>query len=128
MSENLRGNRVAILGYNSAGVHHLEASPSPFSNAFDTVARHAGLVAYQRSAAAENPVEQRGFAHIGASENNDKWQLSHIHSNVRSGSNRHGNFCVILFLPASNLFEFQSNEGCGFTPNRPPGAFGVGVV
>ena len=58
-------DQLGIVGHDAARIDQAKLPPGPFVLAIDAVARDARLVAYNRAAAFGEPVEERGFAHVG---------------------------------------------------------------
>src|SRR5215472_2937822 len=69
----LRDERFLVRN-NAAGVHHFQSFAAPFRFAVDAVASDAGLVGNDGAPRARQAVEQRGLAHVGASDNDQRWQ------------------------------------------------------
>jgi hypothetical protein len=65
------GGAVAGVGLPAAGVDDGEAAAVPLGVVGDAVAGHAGHVLDDRLAAADDAVDQGGFAYVGAADDGD---------------------------------------------------------
>ena len=73
------GDQLGIVGHDAARVDQPKSPAGPLVFAVDAVAGDAGLVAHNGAAAVRQPVEERGFAHIGPAHN------GHQRQRVRAG-------------------------------------------
>ena len=71
LAKNFRRNEVFVFGENAAGIHDAQMASAPFGLAVEPVARDAGFVADNGAPRADQPVEERGFADVGAAHDGD---------------------------------------------------------
>src|SRR5258708_9752530 len=72
LAKNFRRNKVPVVWNDSSGIDHAEIVPQPMRLAVKAVARDSGLVADNRAARTNQPVEQRGLADVWPADNCDK--------------------------------------------------------
>ena len=65
LAKYLRGNQGFVVRNNSAGVYHAQQTSVPVDFTIETVPRDAGLIAHNGAARSREPIEERGFAHVG---------------------------------------------------------------
>ena len=70
--EDLSRDLGFLAGNDAAGVDNLEGSPVPSSRAIDAIAGDAGLIGNDRSALADEAVEERRLANIGPADDGDQ--------------------------------------------------------
>ena len=71
LAKDFRRDEVFVVGKNAARINDAQLAAAPFGLAIETVARDAGLIAHNGAARADQPVEQRGFADVGAAHDGD---------------------------------------------------------
>ena len=69
-----RGHQFRVVGHDAAGVDQAKLPAGPIVLAIDAVAGDAGLVPNNGSAALGEPIEERGFAHVGPAHNGHQRQ------------------------------------------------------
>ena len=72
LAKNFRRNEIFVFGKDAAGVDDAQLASAPFRFAVEAVARDAGLVADNGAPRAHQPIEQRGFADVGAAHDGDR--------------------------------------------------------
>ncbi len=65
LAEDFRRDEIFVFGKNAAGIDDAQMASAPLRLAVETVARDAGFVADNSATRAHQPVEERGFAHVG---------------------------------------------------------------
>ena len=75
LAQNFSGDAGFVFGDDSAGVNDLKGAAFPVCGAVDAVAGDAGLVGDNGAARAGEAIEERGLAHVGASDDYDGWQF-----------------------------------------------------
>ena len=74
LTEDLRRDELLVFGNDAARIHHPKLAPAPFRLAVETVASDAGLVADDGAPRSGQPVEERGFADVGAAHDSNQGQ------------------------------------------------------
>ena len=74
LAEDFLGDQRAVVGDEAAGIHDFQGAAAPLGFAIDAVARDAGLVGDDGAARAGEAIEERGLAHIGASDDDERWE------------------------------------------------------
>ena len=72
LAKDFRGHEVLVIGENATGIDNAQSTPAPFGLAVEPVPGDAGLVADNRSSGADDAVEERGFADVGAAHDGDR--------------------------------------------------------
>ena len=85
-----------VIGDDAAGIDNFQRATTPFGFAIDAVACDAGLVGDDGAARAGQTVEERGLAHVGAANDDQRWELV-CHKFV--GRTNHGAAGVLCNLP-----------------------------
>ena len=75
LPENFGRNQSLVVRNNPARIHNLKSLAAPLRFSINAVACDAGLVRHNRTPRARQPIEQRGFAHIGAPDNYQRWKF-----------------------------------------------------
>jgi len=71
LAQDFLCHHLALGGYDPSRIDDLEGLTLPFAATVKPVAGHARLIAYQGTPAPADPVEQRGFADVGTTNNGD---------------------------------------------------------
>src|SRR6185437_2706525 len=66
LTKDFRRNQLLVLGDDATRINNVEFAAAPVGFAVKAVAGDAGFVADNSPAAADDAVEKRGFAHVGA--------------------------------------------------------------
>ena len=74
LTENFLRDEPFLVGKDAAGVHDFQRLAAPFRFAIDAVARDARLIGDDGAPRAGQAIEQRGLAHVRASDNHQRWQ------------------------------------------------------
>ncbi len=75
LAQDFSGDAGFVFRDDSASVDHLKGTTLPVCGAVNAVARDARLIGDDGAARAGEAVEERGLAHIGASDDHDGWQF-----------------------------------------------------
>ena len=76
LAEDFRRDAGLFVGQQAARIHDFEGAAVPLRNAVNAVAGDARFVRHDRAAAFREPVEQRGFAHVGPAQNHHRGKLN----------------------------------------------------
>jgi len=74
LTQDFLGDKRAVVGDEAAGIHDFQGAAAPFGFAVDAVAGDAGLVGDDGAARAGEAIEERGLAHVGASDDDERWE------------------------------------------------------
>src|SRR5579862_2386429 len=72
LTKNFRWDEILVFRNDAAGVDDAEIAPAPLGVAIEAVASDAGLVANDGATRTHNAVEQRGLAHVGATDDGEQ--------------------------------------------------------
>jgi hypothetical protein len=75
LAQYLGRDDLLLARHNPTSVNDLDAAPAPLSLAVDPVARYTWLIAHYGAPRANEPIEQRRFAHIGPAHYDERGQL-----------------------------------------------------
>src|SRR5437879_11295335 len=74
LAEDFLGDQRLVVRDDAAGVHDFQRPAAPFRLAIDAVTGDARLVGDDGAARTRQTVEERGFAHVGATDDNERWK------------------------------------------------------
>src|SRR5207249_3828530 len=77
LAEYLVGHHLTVRGDDAARIDNVERLTLPLRRGIDPVTGHTRLIAHQGSPPAADPVEKRGLADVGPTENRDAGKLDH---------------------------------------------------
>src|SRR5207249_1253375 len=74
LTENFLRNERLFVRNDSAGVDDFQSLAAPFGFAVNAVAGDAGLIGDDGAARAGQAIEERRLAHVGAADDDQRWQ------------------------------------------------------
>jgi len=69
-------NRIANGGLHAARVHHTKAHPIPFNDADESIARRTGAILNDRTALANEAIEEGALPDVRSPNERNKWQAT----------------------------------------------------
>ena len=79
LAKNLLRDKGFVVRDDAAGVDDFDLVAAPFGFAVDAIAGDAGLVGDDGAARSGQAIEERGLAHVGAADNDERWKfLRHV--------------------------------------------------
>src|SRR5437879_6771610 len=78
LAQDFLGNQSLVVRHDTACIDYFQRPAAPFGPAVDAIAGNTRLIGDNGATRASQTVEERGLAHVGATDDNERWeQIGH---------------------------------------------------